>query len=174
MPIHITSLVLFAALLHTTWNALLRGGSDRLWLMTIMCLAVAIASAITALFMAASARANWPYAMLSALLHLDYNLFLGAQLPRGRPGANLSSGTGLFADPDHARCGDICRGACPGQRIDGHRPGIRRHYFTGLQQGAVGVARLVLFVRHRRFHRYLEHYRRYRRAPVRRSDGLSC
>ncbi|BBP65669.1 multidrug DMT transporter permease [Pseudomonas sp. Cab53] len=76
MPIHITLLVLFAALLHASWNALLRGGADRLWSMTIMCIAVAIASAVTAAFMVTPAPASWGYALLSALLHVGYNLFL--------------------------------------------------------------------------------------------------
>ncbi|MDO7896204.1 EamA family transporter [Pseudomonas citrulli] len=76
MPIHITLLVLFAALLHAGWNALLRGGADRLWSMTMMCVAVAVASAVSAAFMAPPAAASWGYAVLSALLHVGYNLFL--------------------------------------------------------------------------------------------------
>jgi drug/metabolite transporter (DMT)-like permease len=76
MPLHILSLVLFAAFLHAAWNALLRSGVDRLWSMTIMCIAVASASAIAALFLPLPAQASWPYAVLSALLHVGYNLFL--------------------------------------------------------------------------------------------------
>ncbi|WHS58290.1 DMT family transporter [Pseudomonas sp. G2-4] len=76
MPTHITLLVLFAALLHASWNALLRGGADRLWSMTVMCIAVAIASAVAAAFMAPPAVASWGYAVLSAVLHVGYNLFL--------------------------------------------------------------------------------------------------
>ncbi|WP_434562561.1 EamA family transporter [Pseudomonas sp. Z5-35] len=76
MPIHIVLLVLFAALLHASWNALLRGGADRLWSMTMMCIAVAIASVIAAAFMPPPAPASWGYALLSALLHVGYNLFL--------------------------------------------------------------------------------------------------
>jgi drug/metabolite transporter (DMT)-like permease len=76
MPFHIVLLVLFAAVLHASWNALLRGGADRLWSMTVMCLAVAIASAATALFLAPPAKASWCYAILSAVLHVGYNLFL--------------------------------------------------------------------------------------------------
>ncbi|QIB08032.1 EamA family transporter [Pseudomonas fluorescens] len=76
MPIHITLLVLFAALLHASWNALLRGGTDRLWSMTIMCIAIAIASIVAAVFMEPPAIASWGYGLLSALLHVGYNLFL--------------------------------------------------------------------------------------------------
>lgn len=76
MPTHIILLILFAALLHASWNALLRGGNDKLWSMTIMCVAVAIVSIAGALFMDAPAPESWPYAVLSALLHIGYNLFL--------------------------------------------------------------------------------------------------
>lgn len=76
MPFDIILLTLFAALLHATWNALLRGGADRLWSMTVMCLAVAIASAAIALFLSPPAKASWMYAILSAALHVGYNLFL--------------------------------------------------------------------------------------------------
>lgn len=76
MPFDIILLTLFAAALHATWNALLRGGADRLWSMTVMCLAVAIASAAIAVFLAPPAKASWPYAVFSAGLHVGYNLFL--------------------------------------------------------------------------------------------------
>lgn len=76
MPFHVILLILFAALMHASWNALLRGGADRLWSMTVMCLAVAIASAAIALFLAPPAKASWIYAVLSAGLHVGYNLFL--------------------------------------------------------------------------------------------------
>ncbi|MFJ3046465.1 EamA family transporter [Herbaspirillum chlorophenolicum] len=76
MPFHIVLLILFAASLHAGWNALLRAGEDRLWSMTVMCLAVAIASTIAALFLAPPASASWSYAVLSAVLHVGYNLFL--------------------------------------------------------------------------------------------------
>lgn len=43
MSTGIRLIVLVAALLHASWNAVLRGGSDRLWSMTIMCIAIALA-----------------------------------------------------------------------------------------------------------------------------------
>jgi len=76
MPFHIILLILLAALMHASWNALLRGGVDRLWSMTVMCLAVAIASVAIALFLAPPAKASWMYAVFSAGLHVGYNLFL--------------------------------------------------------------------------------------------------
>ncbi|WP_261117813.1 DMT family transporter [Serratia ficaria] len=76
MPGHIVLLTLFAALLHAGWNTLLRGGADRLWSMTMMCLTIALACAAAVLFLPLPARASWPYALLSALLHVGYNLCL--------------------------------------------------------------------------------------------------
>ncbi|MBN4666264.1 EamA family transporter [Pandoraea nosoerga] len=76
MPGYVIFLTLFAALLHAGWNTLLRGGADRLWSMTIMCLTIAVTCAGVALFLPVPARASWPYALLSALLHVGYNLCL--------------------------------------------------------------------------------------------------
>ncbi|EIC85686.1 DMT family transporter [Serratia sp. M24T3] len=76
MPFHIILLILFAALLHASWNALLRGGADRLWSMTIMCIAVAAVCAPIALYVGLPATASWRYGLLSAALHVGYNLFL--------------------------------------------------------------------------------------------------
>lgn len=108
MPISIIVLVLFAALLHASWNALLRGGDDRLWSMTIMCVAVAIASGLALLVLGAPARASWGCALLSALLHVGYNLFLvrsyrtgdlGQTYPiaRGASPVLIALGAALFA-----------------------------------------------------------------------------
>jgi len=69
-------IVLLAAILHASWNALLRAGADRLWSMTIMCIAIALSCAALAFVVPVPARASWPYAALSALLHVGYNLFL--------------------------------------------------------------------------------------------------
>lgn len=108
MPTHLVLLVLFAALLHAGWNALLRGGADRLWSMTVMCVAIAIVCAIAAMFMVAPAPKSWGYALLSALLHVGYNLFLvrsyrvgdlGQIYPisRGSSPALITLGAALFA-----------------------------------------------------------------------------
>jgi len=76
MSIGVTLMVLVAAVLHASWNALLRGGGDRLWSMTIMCIAIALACALMVPFVPAPAMASWGSVALSALLHVGYNLFL--------------------------------------------------------------------------------------------------
>jgi drug/metabolite transporter (DMT)-like permease len=76
MTLSIAAIVLFAALLHASWNALLKGGSDRLWSMTIMGIATSIACAALLPFLPMPHRASWPYLVGSAVLHIGYNLFL--------------------------------------------------------------------------------------------------
>src|ERR1700744_621889 len=108
MSLGISLIVLLAAVLHASWNALLRAGSDRLWSMTVMCVAIAMACAGLAPFVPAPARASWGYALLSALLHVGYNLFLvrtyrsgdlGQTYPisRGSSPVLVSLGAALFA-----------------------------------------------------------------------------
>lgn len=75
--------VLAAAILHASWNALLRAGADRLWSMTIMCIAVAIVCGNLAIWCPAPARASWPYAIASAVVHIGYNLLLVATYRHG-------------------------------------------------------------------------------------------
>ena len=76
MTLAIAALVLFAAFLHASWNALLKGGSDRLWSMTIMGIAISLACALVLAFLPMPLRASWPFLAGSALLHVGYNAFL--------------------------------------------------------------------------------------------------
>ena len=76
MSITIAAFVLLAAALHAGWNALLKSGEDRFWVMTMMGIATAIACAALLPFLPIPARASWPYIALSALLHVGYNAFL--------------------------------------------------------------------------------------------------
>ena len=76
MTISIVLLVLLAAALHAGWNALLRGGTDRLWSMAIMGSAIASACLVALPFADPPSTASWPYIGLSGLLHVAYNLFL--------------------------------------------------------------------------------------------------
>ena len=108
MPAHIIFLTLFAALLHASWNALLRSGTDRLWSMTIMCVTIAVTCGVIALFLPLPDFASAKYAVLSALLHVGYNLCLirsyqsgdlGQTYPiaRGSSPLMVTCGAALFA-----------------------------------------------------------------------------
>jgi drug/metabolite transporter (DMT)-like permease len=76
MSAEIAALVLFAALLHASWNALLKGGGDGFWAMTIMGIATSFACAVLVPFLPMPVRSSWPYIAASALLHVGYNAFL--------------------------------------------------------------------------------------------------
>ncbi|NKJ40651.1 DMT family transporter [Novosphingobium sp. SG720] len=108
MSIGMSLIVLIAAVLHASWNALLRGGDDRLWSMTIMCISIALACALMVPFVPVPAMASWDCITLSALLHTGYNLFLvrtyrqgdlGQTYPiaRGASPLLVSAGAAVFA-----------------------------------------------------------------------------
>jgi drug/metabolite transporter (DMT)-like permease len=83
MTLGISAIVLLAAVMHASWNAMLRAGTDRFWSMTVMCIAIAFVCALAALVAPMPAPASWAYAIGSALLHVGYNLFLIRTYRRG-------------------------------------------------------------------------------------------
>lgn len=83
MTLGISAIVLLAAVMHASWNAVLRAGADRFWSMTVMCIAIALACALAALLAPMPAQASWLYAICSAVLHVGYNLFLVRTYRRG-------------------------------------------------------------------------------------------
>ena len=72
----VAGLVLTSAVLHASWNALLKGGSDRLRSVTVMALAASLASAAWAAFLPAPRTASWFCIGFSVVLHVAYNLLL--------------------------------------------------------------------------------------------------
>lgn len=68
--------VMCAAILHAGWNAVLRGGGDRLWSMTLMMIAVFCVTAVAAVIVPWPNAASWPYVIASAIIHTGYNLSL--------------------------------------------------------------------------------------------------
>ncbi len=108
MPIPIILIVLLAAVMHASWNAMLRSGADRLWSMMMMCLATAIVCAPLAMWLPLPGPASWGCVLLSAALHVFYVLFLvrtyrhgdlGQTYPiaRGSSPVLVSLGAALFA-----------------------------------------------------------------------------
>ena len=69
-------LVLASALLHASWNAMLRSGADRLWAISVMCAMSGLASVAILPFVPLPAPAAWPFVFLSAALQVGYCLFL--------------------------------------------------------------------------------------------------
>jgi drug/metabolite transporter (DMT)-like permease len=72
MTISVFAIVLLAAAFHATWNALIKGGGDKL-LTTVLITGSAAAIAMVALpLLAVPARACWPFVACSAVLSISY------------------------------------------------------------------------------------------------------
>jgi drug/metabolite transporter (DMT)-like permease len=69
-------LVLGAALMNATWNAILHGDDDRLRSMVLMCMISAASALPFALFLPPPSPASWPYIAASATVQIAYCLFL--------------------------------------------------------------------------------------------------
>ena len=69
-------LIIFAAFLHASWNAVLRAGTDRLWSMTIMGLIGAALGVGLGLCLPPPAAASWPYMAASSGLQVAYSFLL--------------------------------------------------------------------------------------------------
>lgn len=106
-PLSLT-LVLLAALLHASWNALLRGGADRAQSMLVMNVTVGIAGILMVAVAGLPSAASAGYVIASGLIHLVYNALLvrmyrrgdlGETYPvaRGSSPALVALGASLFA-----------------------------------------------------------------------------
>ena len=104
----VVAFVLFAALLHASWNALLRGGEDRFWSMGVMNIAPGAIGLAVCLWVGLPSRESLPLVVLSGLLHILYNALLvltyrsgdlGQTYPiaRGSSPALVSVGAALLA-----------------------------------------------------------------------------
>lgn len=76
MSAAILTAVLAAAMLHATWNGLLKAGRDRLRGVAVMAMARSAIGLAMASVLPAPHPASWPAIVLSGLLHVGYNLFL--------------------------------------------------------------------------------------------------
>lgn len=76
-------LVLCAAVLHASWNAMLKGGDDRLRAMVVMSITSALLSCSVIPFVPWPHEDSWPALLTSAALHVFYNLFLVRAYRRG-------------------------------------------------------------------------------------------
>jgi drug/metabolite transporter (DMT)-like permease len=72
MSLSVFAIVLFAAVLHAVWNAIVKGGSDKL-LMTILVVSSSGAVAASILpFLAPPAAASWPFLLASMVFQIIY------------------------------------------------------------------------------------------------------
>ncbi|WP_237152846.1 EamA family transporter [Oryzibacter oryziterrae] len=78
MTTSVAALALLAALLHASWNAFLRTGTDRLWTITVMSLSGTLMAAVWVACVPLPPPEAWPFILTSSLLQVGYSLFLVA------------------------------------------------------------------------------------------------
>nr|WP_298683664.1 DMT family transporter [uncultured Dongia sp.] len=86
MSLSVIALALSAAVLHATWNAVLRTGADRLWTVTVMTLAMTVVAIPFALILPLPPAGAWLYLILSSCLQVGYSVFLVAAYRHGELG----------------------------------------------------------------------------------------
>jgi drug/metabolite transporter (DMT)-like permease len=72
----VTLAVLAAALLHASWNVLVKSGADKELETINIALGSGLIALIAALFLPAPAQASWPWVAGSAVVHILYFVFL--------------------------------------------------------------------------------------------------
>jgi drug/metabolite transporter (DMT)-like permease len=72
----VTLAVLGAALLHATWNVLVKAGGDKELETVNIAVGSGLLALVAALFLPAPARASWPWVAGSAAVHILYFMFL--------------------------------------------------------------------------------------------------
>lgn len=76
MSLLVFAAVLLAALMHASWNALVRFSTDRFASMLLLALTQGGFALLLLPFVPIPAREAWPFVALGALLHTGYKLFL--------------------------------------------------------------------------------------------------
>ena len=69
-------MVLVAAVLHASWNAIVKGAGDRAVAMAAVAGAHVVVGGIALFFVAPPAAASWPFIAASAIIHYAYYAFL--------------------------------------------------------------------------------------------------
>jgi uncharacterized membrane protein len=77
------ALILFAALLSATWNAIVKGGSDKYLQAVLIASAAAVIALFVLPFLPQPARASWVFISASALLQVLYYKLLAAAFRAG-------------------------------------------------------------------------------------------
>ena len=76
MQIGVFLMILAAALMHATWNALVKADGDRLALIKVMSATQVVVSLSLVPFVAPPARESWPYLVASSTINTGYMLLL--------------------------------------------------------------------------------------------------
>jgi len=76
MPIEVFLMVLVAALVHATWNALVKSEGDRISLIQWMSVAQIVVSLCLIPFVSTPTAESWPFLLVSSVLSTGYMLML--------------------------------------------------------------------------------------------------
>ena len=83
MRIEVFLMIVGAALVHATWNALIKAEGDRLALIKVMSSTQFVLSLCLVPFVALPARESWPYLVASPVFNTGYMLFLNRAYQAG-------------------------------------------------------------------------------------------
>ncbi len=72
----IFAIVILAALLHASWNVLVKVSTDRVVALALLQALMGVMGIVLLVFVPFPAQGSWPYAFASGVLHTGYNLFL--------------------------------------------------------------------------------------------------
>lgn len=86
MTLSVALLVLFSAVLHASWNAIVRIKGDRLAVVTLLATFGAVIALPVVILLPPPARDAWPWLAASMLLHIGYNVFLANAYAHGELG----------------------------------------------------------------------------------------
>lgn len=77
MPFDVMVIVLLGALLHATWNALIKSGNDKLLDSVMLCAGAGVIALLALPFLPLPAQASWMYLAASVLIHVVYFCLVG-------------------------------------------------------------------------------------------------
>lgn len=83
LDLHIFLLVLLAAVLHASWNLIVKLDMDRFLALFLIQVLMGVMGLAMLPFFPLAAPASWPYAVASGLIHLGYNTFLARSYRTG-------------------------------------------------------------------------------------------
>lgn len=125
MTLFITGIVLLAAVLHATWNAVVKSGADRLLTQTAVIGVASLVGLLAVPFLPLPPAESWPWLIASVLIHLLYFHVLTASYGHG----------------DFSQVYPVARGSAP-LLIAALSPFLFRETLTPVAAGGVAVVSL--------------------------------
>ena len=83
MPLDVMLAVLLGALLHASWNALIRSSTDRTLDTVLVVAGAAVIAAVALPFTPTPAAASWPFLIASGLIHVVYFMLVALSYRHG-------------------------------------------------------------------------------------------